>query len=385
MRKSCPSGVQLKTLSEIGVLIRGNGMPKTDFTESGVGAIHYGQIYTYFDTWTTKTISRVAPATAARLTKVDPGDVIITNTSENLDDVSKAVAWLGDDQIVTGGHATVLKHNEDAKYIAYCFQAPAFFAQKRRLASGTKVIDVSAKALAKIKIPIPPLEVQREIVKILDRFMALETELEAELKAELEARQRQHHHYREELFEFGDDVRRLPLGDLAFIGTGSRNTNEAIVGGSYPFYVRSQEPLAIDEYEFDEEAVITAGDGVGVGKVFHFVDGKYSLHQRAYRILPTTDHLLPKFLFHWFKEDFARYLATNSVHASVTSLRKPMFEKYLVPVPPVDDQMRIVSILDKFDSLVNDLSVALPAEMAARRKQYEHSRDHLLTFEERVT
>jgi len=194
----CPEGVEFKTLREIGQLVRGNGMPKSDFTEAGVGAIHYGQIYTYYGTWAKETRSFVAPETAAKLAKVDPGDVIITNTSENLEDVGKAVAWLGDSQIVTGGHATVFKHAQDPKYIAYWLQTPDFFVQKKRMATGTKVIDVSAKALEKVLIPVPPLEVQREIVRVLDLF----TTLEAELEAELEARRRQYAHYRDSLLTF---------------------------------------------------------------------------------------------------------------------------------------------------------------------------------------
>ena len=203
IRELCPDGVPRRALGEIGQLVRGNGMPKTDFTESGVGAIHYGQIYTYYGTWTTETRSFVAPETAAKLARVDPGDVIITNTSENLEDVGKAVAWLGNAQIVTGGHATVFKHSQDPKYIAYWLQTPDFFAQKKRLANGTKVIDVSAKALEKIKIPIPPLEVQREIVRVLDLF----TTLEAELEAELEARRRQYTYYRDSLLTFRERER----------------------------------------------------------------------------------------------------------------------------------------------------------------------------------
>ena len=174
----------------------------------------------------------------------------------------------------------------------------------------------------------------------------------------------------------------MTLGEIATIGTGSRNTNEAIEDGSYPFFVRSQEPLALDQFEFDETAIITAGDGVGVGKVFHFVDGKYALHQRAYRIHVTSRKMNAKFLFHFIRNDFARYLETTSVHASVTSLRMPMFQKYPVPVPPLEEQERIVAILDTFDTLVNDLSSGLPAEIRARRQQYEHYRDRLLTFQE---
>ena len=257
--------------------------------------------------------------------------------------------------------------------------------EKRNQAGG--VPSLTQRMLNEIKIPVPPLEVQREIVRVLDSFQSLEAELETELEAELEKRRLQYAYYRDSLLNFPDmeGVRRIPMGELTSIGTGSRNTNEAVEGGEYPFFVRSQQLLAIDEYEFDESAVITAGDGVGVGKVFHFVEGKYALHQRAYRIRVTSAELLPKFLFHYIRNDFARYLATTSVHASVTSLRKPMFEKYPVPIPPLHEQERIVSILDKFDALLNDLSIGLPAELNARRKQYEYYRDRLLTFEEMET
>jgi len=188
----CPNGVEYKAIGDFGELVRGNGMPKSDFVESGVGCIHYGQIYTYYGIWTTETISFVSAEKAKKLAKVDPGDLVITNTSENIDDVCKAVAWIGESQIVTGGHATVLKHNQDPKYLSYYLQTPQFFAEKKKHATGTKVIDVSAKNLAKIRIPVPPIEVQREIVKVLDTF------------TKLEARRRQYQYYRDALLNFAD-------------------------------------------------------------------------------------------------------------------------------------------------------------------------------------
>jgi type I restriction enzyme S subunit len=196
------SGARWATLSEIGQLIRGNGMPKTDFTEAGIGCIHYGQIYTYYGTWATETKSFVTLDTARKLTKVDPGDVIITNTSENLEDVCKAVAWLGSSQIVTGGHATVLKHSENPKYLAYYLQTPQFATQKKKYASGTKVLDVSAKSLSRIVIPIPPISEQDCIVEILDRFDALVNSLSIGLPAELSARREQYEFYRNRLLDF---------------------------------------------------------------------------------------------------------------------------------------------------------------------------------------
>lgn len=146
----CPQGVERRLLGDIAHLVRGNGMPRSVLTDEGIGAIHYGQIYKHYGAWTTKTISFVSPETASRLTKAEPGDIIITNTSENVDDVGKAVAWLGDNLIVTGGHATVIKHQQDPKYLSYWFQSEAFSAQKRALATGTKVMDVSARKLMKV-------------------------------------------------------------------------------------------------------------------------------------------------------------------------------------------------------------------------------------------
>ena len=190
------------TLGEVGELVRGNGMPKSDFVDEGVGCIHYGQIYTRFGTSTTQTISFVPPEKAAKLAQVHPGDVIITNTSENLDDVCKAVAWLGDSTIVTGGHATVLRHQENSMYLAYYFQTHHFQVEKNRHATGTKVIDVSAKRLAKIRVPVPPLDHQQEIVAILDKFDALVNDLSVGLPAELAARRSQYEHYRDHLLSF---------------------------------------------------------------------------------------------------------------------------------------------------------------------------------------
>ena len=106
-------------LGSFAQLVRGSGMPKTDFSESGVGAIHYGQIYTKFGTATAEVIAHVPEEKAKKLAVVNPGDVIVANTSENLEDVCKAVAWVGDSDIVTGGHATVIKAPEqNAKFIS---------------------------------------------------------------------------------------------------------------------------------------------------------------------------------------------------------------------------------------------------------------------------
>ena len=190
-------------LGSFAQLVRGSGMPKTDFSESGVGAIHYGQIYTKFGTATAEVIAHVPEEKAKKLAVVNPGDVIVANTSENLEDVCKAVAWVGDSDIVTGGHATVIKAPEqNAKFISYYMATGQFNKDKRRHAFGTKVIDVAPKNLAKIEFPVPSLEEQQRIVDILDRFDALTSSLSEGLPAELAARRSQYEYYRDQLLTF---------------------------------------------------------------------------------------------------------------------------------------------------------------------------------------
>lgn len=386
----CPEGVDFKTIGDFGELVRGNGMPKSDFVESGVGCIHYGQIYTYYGIWTTETKSFISVEKAKNLAKVDPGDLVITNTSENIEDVCKAVAWLGDTQIVTGGHATVLKHSQDAKYLSYYLQTPSFFAEKKKHATGTKVIDVSAKSLAKIRIPIPPLEVQREIVKVLDTF------------TKLEARRRQYQYYRDALLAFSDqDVRRVTMAEVGEFFRGRRFTKNDYVpdgigcihyGDIYTHYGMSAKET-ISHVRTDLAPVLRfarPGDlviaGVGetvedVGKAVAWLgDVEVAIHDDCFAF---RHSLNPKFVSYYF-QTAAFHAEKNKfvARAKVKRLSAENLGKLTIPVPSADEQERIVAILDKFDALVNDLGSGLPAEIKSRRQQYEHYRDRLLSFRE---
>jgi type I restriction enzyme S subunit len=291
------------------------------------------------------------------------------------------LVYLGDRQAVTGGHATVFKPKSHllGKYFAYFTQTEVFSQEKRKHTKGTKVLDVSAADMAKLSIPIPcpsdpkrSLEIQGEIVRILDTF--------TELTAELTARKKQYNYYRHQLLTFEDgEVEWKKLGEVAVIGTGSHDTQDAIDDGEYIFYARGRDPLKLNCFDFDETAIITAGDGAGVGKVFHYAQGKYALHQRAYRIVPASV-MEPRFVYHCMVSHFYEYILKASVSSSVTSLRRPMFLNFPIPVPSLAEQTRIVSILDKFDALTNSITEGLPREIELRQTQYEYYRDLLLSF-----
>ena len=196
------NNVVWKKLSEVGTLVRGNGLQKKDFTPNGVGCIHYGQIYTHYRTFATETITCCSEELAKKLRTAEYGDVVIATTSENVEDVCKAVAWLGKESIAISGDAYIYKHNQNPKYIAYIFQTGNFFDYKKRKANGTKVIRLSGDAIGKYEVPLPPIEEQNRIVAILDRFESLTTSLQHGLPAEIAARRQQYEYYRDKLLDF---------------------------------------------------------------------------------------------------------------------------------------------------------------------------------------
>lgn len=177
-----------------------------------------------------------------------------------------------------------------------------------------------------------------------------------------------------------DGVEFVKLEEVANIGTGSKNTVDGLSEGKYPFFVRSQEVRYMNTYEFDETAIITSSDGVGVGKIFHYVEGKYALHQRAYRIHIRGDRLNPKFFYRYMRAKFYDYISMTAFHASVTSVRRPMLNYFPVPLPPLPIQAEIVRILDKFTTLTAELEESLSQELELRKKQYEYYRNELLSF-----
>ena len=399
LRELCPDGVEYKKLGEIATISRGGNFQKKDFLTEGVPCIHYGQIYTKYGLFADKTFTFISEECAKKQKMARPNDIVMAVTSENIEDVCKCLAWLGDEPVAVSGHSAIIHHNQNAKYLVYYFHSQMFFAQKRKLAHGTKVIEVTPDALVDIALPVPPIEIQREIVRILDNF----TNLTAELTAELTARKTQYAYYRDNLLTTKPQWNHVKILDmLSQPITDGPHTTPQFVQNGVPFIsvdsiwdgkIHFEKRRGYITEEFDEECckkykpqkndVYMVKSGSTTGKVaFVDTDIRFNIWSPL-AAMRVNEKNSARFLFYLLQtERVQKQVKAKSSHGSQPNLGMRELEQFEVDIPPLDVQNRIADVLDNFEKICSDLNIGLPAEIEARQKQYEYYRDKLLTFAE---
>ena len=375
IKKLCPDGVEYKRLGEIASISRGGNFQKKDYVDSGVPCIHYGQIYTRYGMFVEETISFISEEIAKKQKFAQTGDIVMAVTSENIDDVCKCIAWLGSEMVAISGHTAIIKHNINSKYLIYYFHSEMFQKQKRRLVHGTKVMEVTPDHLTKVKIPVPPLEIQEEIVKTLDKF----TNYVTELQAELQARKQQYEYYRDALLSAKNiESKSVFLSDIAKIKNG--RDYKQLSEGEYPVYGSGGVMTYVNAFAYDKPSVLIPRKG-SIGNLFYVEEPFWNVDTVFYTEI-NDEKVVPKYLFYLLQKEHLEDLNTAG---GVPSLTQSVLNKVKLMIPSIDTQKRIVNVLDNFDSICSDLNIGLPAEIEARQKQYEFYRDALLTFAETGT
>lgn len=246
----------------------------------------------------------------------------------------------------------------------------------------TGIPSLTVPMLKKFAVPVPPLPVQGEIVRILDNF----TELAAELTAELQKRREQYRHYSTMLFDDAKKSGVHSIEEICHIEKGKTPIQKAIPG-IYPMVVTTTERKSCDTYQFDAKAVcipLVSSRGHGVASLNHvyYQEGKFALGNILCAIIPKNEEqVYPKYLYYYFEQTKDYTLVPLMKGGANVSLHMNDIRKVKVPIPSLEEQKRIVDILGRFDTLCNDISTGLPAEIEARQKQYEYYRDRLLTFQ----
>jgi type I restriction enzyme S subunit len=354
----CPNGVEFLELGKLASIETGTQLNKTAMAEVGNYPVLNGGIN-------------------------PSGFYHEYNTKENTIAISQGGASAGYVNFVTtkfwaGAHCFVIKPTIDEinnRFLYFILKNSQEKLQNAKLGAG--IPGLNKRELQNFKILIPPLAIQEEIVRILDSF----TELEAELEAELEERKKQCEYYRDEMLSFGDEIEWNKLGEIVRIKNGK--DWKKLREGEIPVYGTGGIMGYVNKSVYNKPTVLIPRKG-SITNLYYLEEPFWNVDTIYYTEI-NEEKIIPKFLFYYLKTLDLMKLDTGSGRPSLT---QAILNQIKIPVPPLKEQERIVSILDKFDALVNGvdsrsgsgMTGSLPAEIKARRQQYEYYRGKLLDF-----
>ena len=399
IQELCPDGVEFKKLGNLVSILRGKRLTKKQLSLDAPFPVFHGGI---------------EPIGFFYQFNRPSGSVMVINVGASAGTVGfcNQNFWSSDGCFCISKESNLL-----SKYIYYFLQTKENLLKSRVRYAGIPTLD--AKSISEIEIPVPPLKVQQRIVEILDNF----TSLTAELEAELEARKRQYEYYRNLLLTFnpvangavtggeqqiGDgftppikslNIRYLSLGEMGtFIRGGGLQKSNFTTDGfpcihygqihtfykTYAYetisYTSNKLAAKLKHAKYGDLIIATTSEDVdGCCKAVAWLgDNEVAISGDSYIFRHNQN---PKYISYLFQtEMFLKYKRMAATGTKVTRVSGDSMKKFVVPIPPLDEQERIVAILDSFETLVNDLTAGLPAEIEARRKQYEYYRNKLLTF-----
>ena len=380
--------VQWMTLGEVAEIYGGlTGKSKADFEDGNALFVSYKNIYDNYEI-DVHNLARVKVSDDERQNKIEYGDILFTGSSETAEDVafSSAVTSVLKEPVYLNSFSFGIRFNKGVEmmpeFCKHLFRGSVMRKQLKLTASGVTRFNVSKARFKRVLVPIPPLRLQEEIVRILDKF----TTLEAELEAELDCRKRQYEYYRNQLLSLDvlireqglDKVEYKALSEVAEIRRGKRLVkSELSTSGNYAVYQNSMIPLGYYSKSNVSEGttfVISAGSAGEIG----YSPNRFWAADDVYYFI-FTDGVCSKYVYYFLlikQQSIKRQVR----RASVPRLSKSAFEKIQIPIPSLAEQQRIVSILDKFEALTTSISEGLPKEIELRRKQYEYYRNQLLSF-----
>ncbi|WP_096020166.1 restriction endonuclease subunit S [Campylobacter lanienae] len=388
INKLCPNGVEFKTLGDIATYRRGSfPQPYTNTSfYGGEDAMPFVQVADIKDDGfklkdkTKQTISKIAQPKSIFVPK---GTVICS-----IQGTIGRVAITQYDSYVDRTIAIFesLNNKIDKKFFAYCIEVK--FEVEKQFARGSTLKTITKEEFTKFSIPVPPLEVQCEIVRILDNF----TLLSAELSAELSARQKQYEYYRDELLTFNkkdENVKWEELGKYCQRLKGTAITARSMKeinkeNGKIRIFAGGKTMINTTEHNIPSSDIIRIPNIIVQSRGiidFIYYEKPCSFKREMWSYTHTNSVTL-KFIYYYLKKNIEYFKQRGNQMGSMPQISLEVTEKFKIPLPSMNKQERIVNILDRFDKLCNDISEGLPAEIEARKKQYEYYRDKLLTFKE---
>ena len=381
IRELCPDGVEYKKLGEIATVLRGASprpIKKYITNDSdGVNWIKIGDV-PVGSKYITQSEEKITKEGAEKSRYVRKGDFILSNSMSFGRPYILAI-----DGCIHDGWLSISNFKDVflSDYLYYLLSSSAIQQEmKKRASFGGAVQNLNADIVKALVLPVPPIEVQNEIVRILDDYTENVVELQNQLALEITARQRQYTFYRNKLLTYDSKTRIMPLKDVAEIERGTRVVRSQLTeAGLYPVFQNALTPMGYydkaNRLENNTFLICAGAAGqIGYSDVdFWAADDCYTF--KCYEKLEN------RYLFHVLKNSQHR-IDAQVRRASIPRISREAVGNIRIPIPPLDVQNRIVNVLDNFEKICSDLNIGLPAEIEARQKQYEYYRDKLLTFAE---
>lgn len=366
-----PEDWEVKRLGEVFSFLQTGTNSRSDLIDEGnIQYIHYGDIHTKWDSILDCSVAQIPYIEEKKVKKLPllrEGDLIIVDASEDYEGLGKSIEIknIGEQKIVAGLHTILLRGNKEL--VADGFKGYAQFTKTVKdslysIATGISVYGISKRNLQDIRIPLPPLPEQKAIAEVLsdiDELIAAIEKLIAKKQKIKQGTMQLLLTGKKRLPGFTGEWGKDKIRDLALITTGSRNTQDSVKEGKYPFFVRSSTVERINSYSYDGEAVLTAGDGVGTGKVFHYINGKFDFHQRVYKISDFDERIDGYFFYMFFSQNFLSRIMSMTAKSSVDSVRMKMITEMEIPLPPLPEQRAIAQILSDMDAEIEALEKKL--------------------------
>lgn len=407
-----PMQIKIMKLKDIATEIyRGNGIRRNDVTSDGIPCVRYGEIYTTYHTWFDQCVSHTKLECVSSPRYFEHGDILFAITGENIEDIAKSVAYIGNEKCLAGSDIVVMKHNQNPKYLAYALSTYEARKQKGKSKTKGKVVHSNIKSIENIEIPVPPLEIQQRIVDVLDNFESICNDLSIGLPTEITSRKAQYEYYRDALLNYAETgiyrteqnrtdctirliqylfgyvkvelqtVGKVSMckrilksetsdtGDIPFykIGTFGGKANAYISRKTFETYKH--------KYSFPKKGDVLISASGTIGRTVIY-DGEDAYYQDSNIVWIDNDEklILNRYLFYYYQ--LQPWIISEG--GTISRLYNDNLSKTRIFIPSIEKQKEIINILDQFDSFCNGMTIEHPAKIKKRNHQYI---EKLLNFE----
>ncbi len=368
-QKNIPEGWQETKLADIGVFSKGSGITKDQLTKTGHNAIRYGELYTKFNFKIEKIYSYIPTEVIPTSTKIKYGDILFAGSGETNEEIGKSAAYLLNQDCYAGGDLIIFTpKNADSLFLSYSLNIGEGRKKLTELGQGQSVVHIYKSEIEKLKLHLPPVPEQKRIVSVLETWDKTIEKLSKKIEVKKQIKKGLMQDLltgKKRVKEFSDKWEVISLGDICKIKTGKKDVNEGNSSGIYPFFTCAKNHTYSDNYSFDTEAILIAGNGE-VGNCQYY-KGKFEAYQRTYVLTEIKKDV--QYIFAYLRYFFQNTINSQKQMGAMPYIKLGMLQKYQIRIPKSNEEQESISlILTTADLEIIELEKKL--EILKEQKRY---------------